>query len=109
MFYDAVLPIIGLKFLKETDRILGYGLTEIVFSLEKPKDGRPASSGNGTHVAFHAGSRKNVDAFYKAGLSHGGRDDGAPGIRPEYDPHYYAAFLRDPDGNKVEVVSFCGE
>jgi catechol 2,3-dioxygenase-like lactoylglutathione lyase family enzyme len=55
MFYDAVLPIIGLKFLKETDRILGYGLTEVVFSLERPKDGRPASSGNGTHVAFPRG------------------------------------------------------
>jgi catechol 2,3-dioxygenase-like lactoylglutathione lyase family enzyme len=109
IFYDAVLPVLGLKFLKQTERLVGYGLTDVIFSLETPKDGGKASVGNGTHVAFHAGSRKNVEAFYRAGLAHGGRDDGAPGIRKEYDPHYYAAFLRDPDGNKVEAVSFCAE
>jgi catechol 2,3-dioxygenase-like lactoylglutathione lyase family enzyme len=71
-----------------------------------PVDGKPATPGNGAHVAFHAGHRNTVDACYKAGIENGGAGDGAPGIRTEYDPHYYAAFLRDPDGNKIEIVTF---
>ena len=86
-----------------------YGLTETVFSLERPVDGKRATAGNGTHVAFHAGRRNTVRACYKAGLANGGACEGAPAIRSEYDPHYYAAFLRDPDGNKIEIVTFSGE
>jgi catechol 2,3-dioxygenase-like lactoylglutathione lyase family enzyme len=61
------------------------------------------------HVAFRAGHRSTVHEFYAAGLANGGQDEGAPGIRAEYDPNYYAAFLRDPEGNKIEFVTFAGE
>ena len=58
----------------------------------------------GTHVAFTAGTRAEVDAFYLAAIAAGGRDNGAPGLRPEYHPHYYGAFVFDPDGNNIEAV-----
>ena len=60
----------------------------------------------GTHVAFQARDRATVQAFHRVGLENGARDDGAPGLRPEYDAHYYGAFWRDPDGNKIEAVTF---
>jgi predicted lactoylglutathione lyase len=58
----------------------------------------------GVHVAFTADSRKVVDEFYRAALQAGGRDNGAPGLRPHYHEHYYGAFVLDPDGNNVEAV-----
>lgn len=60
--------------------------------------------GEGTHVAFRAGSRAQVDAFHAAALAAGGRDNGAPGIRPQYHENYYAAFVFDPDGANIEAV-----
>ena len=80
-----------------------------VFSLEKPTDGQPASVGNGVHIAFLAGKRAQVDEFYRLALAHGGSDAGPPGLRPEYDANYYAAFVHDPDGNKIEAVTFLAE
>ncbi|HEX6832096.1 MAG TPA: VOC family protein, partial [Rudaea sp.] len=62
------------------------------------------AKGPGTHVAFQAKSRKDVDAFYAAGLKAGGKDNGPSGLREDYSPTYYAAFLVDPDGNNVEAV-----
>lgn len=62
------------------------------------------SDGAGVHVAFRAGNHAAVDAFHAAGLAAGGRDNGAPALRPDYSPNYYAAFLIDPDGNNVEAV-----
>ncbi|NGY04200.1 VOC family protein [Solimonas terrae] len=75
-------------------------------------DGRPmlwlhehADAGvRGVHLAFAAASRAAVDAFHHAGVAAGGRDNGAPGLRSDYGPNYYAAFLLDPDGNNVEAV-----
>jgi catechol 2,3-dioxygenase-like lactoylglutathione lyase family enzyme len=64
--------------------------------------------GSGTHVAFHASNRETVDAFHAAGLAAGGTDNGAPGIREQYHPTYYAAFVLDPDGNNVEAVCHGG-
>jgi catechol 2,3-dioxygenase-like lactoylglutathione lyase family enzyme len=61
-------------------------------------------AGSGAHIAFRAANRKAVDRFHAAGLKAGGRDNGAPGPRPDYSPTYYAAFLVDPDGNNVEAV-----
>ena len=78
-----------------------YGTGDILFSLVKPADERPASPGNGAHVAFAARNRQVVREFHRVALSHGGSEDGAPGLRPEYDANYFEAFLRDPDGNKV--------
>ena len=60
--------------------------------------------GEGTHVAFAVDSRASVDAFHAAGLAAGGRDNGAPGLRPHYHPDYYGAFILDPDGNNIEAV-----
>lgn len=85
---------------------MGYGLTEIVFSLELPTDGKDCCPGNGSNIAFHAGHRNAVDDFHPLGLAGGGIDEGPPGIRDQYDRNYYAAFLRDPDGNKIEIVTF---
>jgi catechol 2,3-dioxygenase-like lactoylglutathione lyase family enzyme len=62
------------------------------------------SVGPGIHMAFRAEERSAVDRFHKVGLEAGGRDHGAPGVRADYGPHYYAAFLVDPDGNNVEAV-----
>lgn len=84
---------------------MGYGGS---FSLEKPVDGQAAVAGNGTHIAFAAGNRTVVDVCYRTGVANGGTDDGAPGIR-DYDRHYYAAFVRDPDGNKIEFVTFSAD
>ena len=105
-FYDPVLAVLGIRKLDERDGSIDYGTAMTVFSLEKPSDGKPASPGNGVHVAFAAGTRAQVDEFYRVALANGGRDAGPPGLRPEYDAHYYGAFVRDPDGNKIEAVSF---
>ena len=108
-FYDPVLATLGIRKLHERDGSLDYGTSIMFFSLEKPVDGKPASVGNGVHVAFLAETRAMVDEFHRAGLANGGNDAGTPGLRPEYDANYYGAFLRDPDGNKIEAVSFAAE
>ena len=61
-------------------------------------------SGDGFHIAFVARSRKAVDAFYRAALKHGGKDNGGSGLNPEYGKNYYAAFVFDPDGYRIEAV-----
>ncbi|MEJ2116859.1 MAG: VOC family protein, partial [Alphaproteobacteria bacterium] len=63
--------------------------------------GKPAPQG---HIAFQAADRPSVDAFYQAALAAGAKDDGGPGLRPHYHPDYYAAFVIDPDGNRLEAV-----
>lgn len=108
-FYDPVLHLLGLRLLRAGERSLDYGVGDILISLETPVDGRPATCGNGTHIAFQARDRAMVDAFYETGLANGGTADGAPGIRAAYDAHYYGAFLRDPDGNKIEAVTFSAD
>jgi catechol 2,3-dioxygenase-like lactoylglutathione lyase family enzyme len=95
-----------MRLIKRSERLIGYGLTEILFSVELPQNGDRCGPGNGTHIAFHGGHRNVVRDFHRLGIAHGGTDDGQPGIRAAYDPNYYAAFLRDPDGNKIEVVTF---
>lgn len=105
-FYDPVLAVLGLKLLADRDGSLDYGVNRFLFSLEKPKDGRPATAGNGVHIAFEAADRAMVDRFHRTALAHGGADAGPPGLRPEYDPNYYGAFVFDPDGNKIEAVTF---
>ncbi|RYF30751.1 MAG: VOC family protein [Comamonadaceae bacterium] len=104
-FYDAALAELGVRRLSNSDRSADYGVSSILFSIETPVDGKRASSGNGTHIAFAAGSREIVEAFYRSALANGGGDAGAPGMRPNYDAHYYGAFVFDPDGNKIEAVT----
>lgn len=108
-FYDPVLAVLGIRKICERDGSVDYGAASIVFSLEKPSDGQPAGVGNGVHVAFASGSRAQVDAFHRVAMANGGGDAGAPGLRPEYDANYYGAFVRDPDGNKIEAVTFASE
>lgn len=114
-FYDAALAPLGMTpvFPLEIDGALvavGYGTPQKpTFWIGLPIDQHAASAGNGVHVAFRAENRAAVEAFYRAALEHGGVDDGAPGLRPEYHPNYYGAFVRDPDGNKIEAVSHGGE
>lgn len=107
-FYEAALAPLGLGLVMEvTEEMtkghgahLGYGADDNPFFWIGT--GR-AASGN-VHVAFSAGGTAEVDAFYKAAMGAGGRDNGAPGLRPEYHPGYYAAFVLDPDGNNIEAV-----
>jgi catechol 2,3-dioxygenase-like lactoylglutathione lyase family enzyme len=103
-FYDAVLAALGYRRVFADQSFVGYGLIdgEDLFAL-KLREGT-AAPGAGCHLAFAAPSRAAVDAFHRAGLRHGGRDDGAPGLRPHYGPNYYAAFLVDPDGYRIEAV-----
>lgn len=74
------------------------------FYVYSPLDGELASAGNGSMVAFLAPSQDAVHTAYIDGLAHGGRDEGAPGPRPQYGKGYYGAYLRDPDGNKIHIV-----
>lgn len=104
-FYDAALPTIGLTLMKAMDEAGHYGSGHLLFSVQVPIDGAPATVGNGSHVAFEAEDRPMVEAFYRAALANGGTSDGAPGVRAEYDSHYYAAFVRDPDGHKIEAFT----
>lgn len=104
-FYDSVLGCVGLRLLQSSERSADYGVASILFSVETPLDGGPATCGNGAHVAFAVGRRDLVETFHRTALAHGGRDAGAPGLRPEYDAHYFGAFVFDPDGNKIEAVT----
>ncbi|WP_332653562.1 VOC family protein [Brevundimonas sp.] len=105
VFYDAVLAVVGARRIMEHGAGIGYGRTFPEFWANLPRDHRGvAVAGVGAHVCFNASDPEAVVAFHEAGLEAGGYSDGAPGPRPEYAPGYYAAFLRDPDGNKVEAM-----
>ena len=103
-FYEAALAPLGYKVLGEETNGLGnnvvlMGVDEVDFVIA---DGEPVSEG--THFAFRVETRAEVDAFHAAALGVGGKDNGAPGIRENYHPNYYAAFVIDPDGMNVEAV-----
>jgi len=102
-FYKAVLAPLGYV---PDNSGTGFGLTnEPALWLYKAVD----SQNGGTHLALRAASRGAVDRFHREGLKAGGRDHGAPGLRADYGPTYYAAFLFDPDGNNVEAVCLSEE
>ncbi len=104
-FYQAALGALGHELASSGDDYAGFG----------PK-GEPAlwlhanagGAGHGAHVALLAPSRAAVERFQAAGLGAGGRDNGTPGLRPDYGADYYAAFLLDPDGHNIEAVCFKG-
>ena len=102
-FYDAVLEPLGVVRVFHDESGAGYGPPggEDRLALFR-SDAAPA--GSGSHLALRAPTPAAVDAFFAAALAGGGRDDGAPGLRPRYGAGYYAAFVRDPDGNKLEAV-----
>jgi len=85
-------------------RFYSAALAPLGYALDADYGDDAAGAGGPAHVCFVAASRAQVDAFHKAALAAGGRDNGAPGIRAQYHPNYYGAFVLDPDGNNVEAV-----
>ncbi|WP_137110551.1 VOC family protein [Rhodobacter sp. SY28-1] len=105
-FYDAALAPLGLIRRATEATEVGYGLTSdrrTRLWITLPFDGKPATVGNGSMPALVAPDQEAVRAFHKAALAHGGSDEGAPGLRP-YGPAFFAAYVRDPDGNKLSAV-----
>ena len=108
-FYTKALKPLGAKVQMEftpaqtegAGHYVGIGVDMPHFWIQKTKKGK---TGSRNHIAFSAANRKAVNAFYKAAIKAGGKDNGKPGLREHYHPTYYAAFVRDPDGNNVEVV-----
>lgn len=106
-FYDAALAPLGLRRVHDMDDSSGYGESEdapFFWIGGSPTPGAKVQPSPGAHIAFAAPSRAAVDAFHKAALAAGGRDNGRPGLRPEYHPDYYGAFVLDLDGHHVEAV-----
>ena len=105
-FYDAVMKTLGCRRVMEfLPYAIAYGARLPEFWVQLPHDRRPASVGNGVHTAFSAKNKNAVRAFHRAALDAGGMNDGDPGPRPDYGDSYYGAFVRDPDGNKIEAVT----
>jgi catechol 2,3-dioxygenase-like lactoylglutathione lyase family enzyme len=114
-FYDATLAALGLARCDtagepQWDGWVGWGTyadhgaKEVALWLCKPFNGGPATTGNGAMVALRARSWAEVDRFHAEALLHGGTSEGAPGLRPQYNPDFYSAYVRDPDGNKLAAV-----
>ncbi len=101
-FYDAVFHALGARRILDSDHAIAYGLNTPAFWIVVR--GREPAPGYG-HVALQANGKAAVDAAHRAGVAAGGADDGPPGQRPQYGRGTYAAYLRDPDGLRVEVVS----
>ena len=104
-FWIAVMEILGHPVLFEHEGGIAFGLPAGPKTfVGLPFDGASAAPGNGVHIAYLVDDRGTVDAFHAAALAHGGSDEGAPGLRPHYHPNYYGAYVRDPDGNKLQAV-----
>ena len=99
-FYDAVMPALGYSRCHASDELIGYGAADAAFLWLH----RSPTATSGVHIALTAPDRRAIEAFHAAGLSAGGVDHGAAGLRPDYGPTYFAAFLLDPEGNNVEAV-----
>jgi catechol 2,3-dioxygenase-like lactoylglutathione lyase family enzyme len=102
-FYDAALQPLGYQCLSDSAGSLGYGAKAPVLWMYATETPVPPDSGSGLHFCVCAPSRKSVDGFHAAGLASGGRDNGRPGLRADYGAGYYAAFLIDPDGYRIEA------
>ena len=105
-FYDAAFAPLGYTCLSESKDMLGYGKDSAAFWIGRAQRPVPADSESGLHFCLDAPSRAGVDAFHAAALKAGGRDNGKPGARPDYGDNYYAAFVIDPDGYRLEA--YCG-
>jgi catechol 2,3-dioxygenase-like lactoylglutathione lyase family enzyme len=110
-FYDAVLEPLGYKCLRAARSLVGYGngRDTIAFWLTQAERPVPADESSGLHFCFAAADAAAVNAFHAAALHAGGQDNGAPGLRPIYGPDYYAAFIIDPDGYRIEAYYGPGE
>ncbi len=108
-FYDVVLATLGVRRIMEHEDAVAYGRAFPEFWVQRPISGKPPSAGEGIHFGFFAASRDQVQAFHAAALAAGATDDGAPGPRAEYGEPYYGAFVRDPDGHKIEAAFWDAE
>ena len=106
-FYTALLAPLGLTKLREwPDAAIGYGKKYPEFWINKRANMAPVAPDSGVHICLRVREIAAVDAFHAAALAGGGASDGAPGPRAKYHENYYAAFIRDPDGNRIEAVTF---
>ena len=105
-FYEVVLAPLGMTRLETRSTTVGFGKSYPEFWLNLRKDMTPVPPDNGAHVCLRARTSEIVDAFHAAALAAGGVGDGAPGLRPHHGEGYYAAFIRDADGNRIEAVTF---
>lgn len=103
-FYDAVFEVLGVKRLMEHPEAVAYGKQFPEFWVQTPHDGASAGVANGSHFAFLANSRAEVDAFFKVAIEMGALPDGDAGPRPLYGEPYYGCFVRDLDGHKIEAM-----
>ena len=102
-FYDAALKPIGCSCLSSSETSLGYGKEHAAFWILASPSPVPPDPQSGLHFCFTAPTRKGVDAFHQAAIGHGGCDNGKPALRADYDANYYAAFVIDPDGYRIEA------
>lgn len=100
-FYQKALEPLGYKILDQFENTVGFGTEDKAdFWISEETDTKPTP----LHFAFRGENRDIVKAFHKAGVAAGGKNNGEPGLRPQYHPNYYGAFVLDPDGNNVEAV-----
>lgn len=107
LFYDAALEPLGCACLSAAEDSLGYGRDVVALWINHAQRPVAPDDASGLHVCFAAPTRKAVRAFHAAALEAGGRDNGKPGLRTDYDEKYYAAFVVDPDGYRLEA--YCGQ
>jgi catechol 2,3-dioxygenase-like lactoylglutathione lyase family enzyme len=105
-FYELTLAPLGLSRLVTRPATVGFGKSYPEFWVNLRAGMAPVEPGSGIHICLRAKSAADVDAFHTAALKAGGRSDGAPGLRPHDRVRYYAAFVIDPDGNRIEAVTF---
>jgi catechol 2,3-dioxygenase-like lactoylglutathione lyase family enzyme len=105
-FYDAALKPLGFKCLSDSAGGLGYGKEAVALWIGETSKPVPADDKSNLHFCFDAATRKAVDAFHEGALKAGGKDNGKPGLRADYGENYYAAFVVDPDGYRLEA--YCG-
>ena len=105
-FYEAVLATLGLTRLVTRPATIGFGKSYPEFWINLRKGLTRAPHESGTHICLRAKSTAEIDAFHAVALGNGGVSDGAPGLRPHDRVKYYAAFVLDPDGNRIEAVTF---
>ena len=105
-FYEATLAPLGLSRLVTRPAAIGFGKNYPELWINFRADMAPVGPASGVHICLRAKSAGEIDAFHAAALNAGGRSDGEPGLRPHDRVHYYAAFVIDPDGNRIEAVTF---
>ncbi len=105
-FYELTLAPLGLARVVTRPATIGFGKAYPEFWINLRADMTPVEPGSGVHICLRAKSTDEVDGFHAAALTAGGSSDGAPGLRPHDRVRYYAAYVRDPDGNRIEAVTF---